>query len=347
MKTAVLDRVCLEQIFERISGVNALLVGDICVDAYWYADMLRSTLSRETPHFNLPVTRERYVLGAGGNVLNNMAALRPKEVCPLTVIGADWRSELALKLIAQTGASDRFVIRDEKRVTPAYCKPMKMGYAGVLSEDPRVDFENSEPLLESTQNALLDALDRAAKWADVIAVSDQFNFGVVTPGLRKALAETGARGKLIIVDSRDRAGLFKNVMLKPNELESAAITGIQPESVTPEAYLPVARAVSRLGGRGAVVTLGAQGAVCAGGDGECAFAPACALEPPFDIVGAGDTFLSALSLSLAAGAGLDKAAMAGNLASGVTVKKLNQTGTASREEMLSLYDKMLKGDVTA
>ena len=54
-----------------MASVTAMVVGDVCLDAYWMADMRLSSLSRETPHHNMPVVEERYALGAAGNVMAN------------------------------------------------------------------------------------------------------------------------------------------------------------------------------------------------------------------------------------------------------------------------------------
>ena len=61
------------------------------------------------------------------------------------------------------------------------------------------------------------------------------------------------------------------------------------------------------------------------------------VAPPVDIVGAGDSFLSACALALGAGAALGEAAALGNLASAVTIQKLGQTGTASAEEIIKQF----------
>ena len=44
------------------------VVGDFTLDGYWFADMTRSALSRETPLFPRPVVREHYSCGGAANV---------------------------------------------------------------------------------------------------------------------------------------------------------------------------------------------------------------------------------------------------------------------------------------
>ena len=65
----------LQEIFAGIDRARIAVVGDFCLDVYWMADMRRSRLSRETPHFPLPVTEERMSPGAAGNVACNIAAM--------------------------------------------------------------------------------------------------------------------------------------------------------------------------------------------------------------------------------------------------------------------------------
>ena len=61
------------------------LMGDLCLDMYWHCDMRLSELSRETPHYPMPVVQERYAPGGAGNAACNMAALKPGKLC---VIGS-------------------------------------------------------------------------------------------------------------------------------------------------------------------------------------------------------------------------------------------------------------------
>jgi sugar/nucleoside kinase (ribokinase family) len=66
--------------------------------------------------------------------------------------------------------------------------------------------------------------------------------------------------------------------------------------------------------------------------------PSPKISGPIDTVGAGDSFLAALTASLAASASPAEAATIASLAAGVTIKKLNTTGTASPDEILALFD---------
>ena len=285
----------LNKLLEKIANVSVCVVGDVCLDIYWHADMKKSELSRETPHFPLPVVKERYSLGGGGNVMANVSALGVKAVLPVSVLGADWRGYLARECFKTIGADPAGLITDETRVTPCYAKPLREGISDVVYEDPRLDFENRAPLPISTENALLNALEKAAARANVIAVSDQLAFGAVTPKVRERLCELG-RNMPVIVDSRDRIALYHNVIIKPNEFEAAKALGA---GFTDPAA--VAKALSAKTGAPAIVTLGDKGAVWCEGE-NAVFVRSTPAEPPVDPVGAGDTFLAAFAASYAAGA---------------------------------------------
>jgi len=128
----------IEDIFSGISGARIGVVGDFCLDAYWYADMRRSELSRETPHFPLPIVRETYSPGAAGNVAANLAALQPASVKALGVIGRDWRGKLLKETLTAAGIDVSGLIEAEDRITNTFIKPMRMGVSDVVYEDPRL-----------------------------------------------------------------------------------------------------------------------------------------------------------------------------------------------------------------
>lgn len=334
--------------FDELSGVRAAVIGDFCLDTYWYADMTKSELSRETPHYPLPVVREIMSPGGAGNVAANLSALRIREVYALGVIGNDWRGACLKQALAEAGVDTSRLIAADGRFTNTYIKPQKYGYSGECFEDPRIDFEAAEPLDACSEEALLHALDEAAERADVICVCDQMRFGCVTERVRARLCALGAEGRRIVVDSRDRIGLYRNVIVKPNEIEArrAVEKETAPSSGKNEKYEKnesgcgeeeeaFARALETRTGKPAVVTCGPRGCIVCR-EGRAVRVPAFELDGKVDFCGAGDTFLSAFSAFLAAGAPLETAAKNANAASCVTVHKCGMTGTASREEIAAV-----------
>ena len=327
----------LQQILDDISKVRICVVGDICLDVYWFADMQRSRLSRETPHHPLPVVRETYGPGACGNVIHNIAALKPRALLPVSMVSRDWRGYLLLQWMEEHGIDTSGILRRDAGLTPCYCKPMRMGISDVVYEDPRLDFENFDPISPEEEATLLTLMDRAAAQADLIAVSDQYRWGVLTPALRSRLTEL-AQTMPVIVDSRERVSAYTGVIVKPNELEAAEAVGLDITKKNPsnEEFAQIGRRLRQKNGSPVIVTLGSRGALWCDETGEI-LAPTVEAKPPVDIVGAGDTFLSAFSCAYATGASGGESLAFANLASGVTVKKIGTTGTASRNEILQKY----------
>lgn len=325
----------LYEILDKIKSVKAVLLGDMCLDVYWSCDMTKSVLSRETPHFPLPVTEERMAPGAGGNALNNMATLS-KNVCAIGVIGDDWRGACLKKCFSERGINTEYIIEVKDRVTNAYCKPMRRGYLGFEVEDPRIDFESFSKIDESTEDALIENLKKAAAGADVLCISDQFDFGCVTDKVREEINRI-AKNILTVVDSRSRISLYKNAVLKPNEIECARALNVESQKlVEGEDNEKLLKEFARKTESTICMTLGAKG-VEIYKDGKIIKSQGVKVESPVDTCGAGDCFLSAFSLALGAEAAEEEAASLGNLASAICVKKINTTGSASDKEIIDLF----------
>lgn len=318
----------LTDIFSGIDSARIGVIGDFCLDVYWLADMTLSEISREAPHFPLPIVEERMSPGGAGNVACNLTELRPQNVRVLGMTGCDWRGDALRALVSEADADISGLLASPRRVTPAYIKPMRRGISDIVYEDPRLDFEDRTPMTEEDEQYLLEALNKLE--ADVLCVCDQLRCGCITPAIRRRICELSRAGLTVIVDSRDRIALYEDVIVKPNELEAARATQSKGS------YDELAALLSRKNRRPAIVTLGSSGCmVCE--NGRVTHVPALKVEPPIDICGAGDTFLSALACALAAGAPIAEAAHFANTASAVTIRKINTTGVASRAEIAALW----------
>jgi len=110
-----LTRPRLETILEEIHRLRVGVCGDFVLDGYWYADMTRAQLSRETPLFNRPVVAETYSPGGAANVAWNLADLGVGEVYAITVLGKDWRGGLLREIFKVWGS------------TPITCSRVRFG----------------------------------------------------------------------------------------------------------------------------------------------------------------------------------------------------------------------------
>lgn len=326
----------LEKILASLSSRKIAVIGDGCVDIYWEADMRRSELSREVPHYPLPVVEERFSLGAGTNVVANLAALGIGDIRFVGCIGKDWRGTIFQSLLSKIGVSGEYLVSSPERITPAYCKPIRKGISDVQYEDPRLDFNNLSPLSEELENRLLEMLKKAVQGADLLLVCDQLANGCITPKVKQ---EIEALGKImpVLVDSRDRIDQFRQVIVKPNEIEACHSLGLPLSAANDtEAMKQAAVSMEIRNGCPALITLGARGVVWSE-SGTATLVPAYPVPPPIDFVGAGDSFLAGFAAVY--GLGLCPSVMLSfaNLVPAVTIRKIGQTGTAAPEELRSAY----------
>lgn len=318
-----------DALFENIGKLRVGVVGDFCLDIYWQADMRLSSLSLETPHYPLPIVQERISLGAAGNVAACLAALKPQSLAVYGMRGNDWRGRIMQELLHTIGANTDHFLEMADYCTSAYIKPLRKGISDVVYEDPRLDFEHRDELPCLAEERLLASLSLAGEELDVLLVCDQLKQGCVTPKVRELILQLGKEGLLIVTDSRERVSLYKDVIVKPNILEAQTATG---ETDGKAAALHL----SKITGRPAFVTMGAEGCYLADKE-ELTWVPGRKVAPPTDPVGAGDAFHAALALALAAGQPLQESAVFANTAASVTVAKIGITGTASPDEIRSIY----------
>lgn len=340
----------LEKILSSIRGLRVGIIGDFTLDGYWFVDMTRSVLSRETPLYPRPVVRERYSCGGAANVAWNLAALQPAEVRAFTVLGDDWRGEILLRLLREAGVDTRDTLRlaaslaagelegEPGWITPFFGKVM-LTSGKTQQEDARLDFVNTAELSLETEESILDRLESALPELDGLIVADYQSNGVITPRVLDGINDLAAGNERVIisVDSRERIGQFNNMVRKPNEVEAARwlFPDGTPGLVDLEQFAGAGLYPNVDCGCPLFITLGEKGCLVLS-EGESHLVPAIPVPPPIDTVGAGDTFLAALTAALAVGATPVEAARLGHLASAVTIRKLGITGSASPDEILQI-----------
>lgn len=335
----------VEEILHRIKKIKVALLGDLFLDVYWDADMRRSILSRETPHYPLPIINEKMSPGGGANAASNIAALGVEKLYVMGVTGKDWRGYALMEAMEGQGIDTSEIIRSNQVITNAYCKPYRHGISDIVYEDPRLDFENYAPLPRTEEDEIIAWLNDIEKRADALCVCDQAEFGCVTDRVREKLHELASKGFPIFVDSRSRIGLFKNMYLKPNKQEClSALDRINKQSIpdgtgcvsSPTTDEEACLALAKINNAKVCMTIGEKG--CLYSEGESVqHIKSRLVTGEIDPCGAGDTFLSAYSCAIAAGVSPSEAASFACLATEVTIKKIGQTGTATPREVLELF----------
>ncbi|HER44410.1 MAG TPA: hypothetical protein ENO08_08120, partial [Candidatus Eisenbacteria bacterium] len=147
----------------------------------------------------------------------------------------------------------------------------------------------------------------------------------------------------VIADSRSRLPLFKGVTTAtPNEVEAAAAAGIGLEGE--RAVEKIGRKLLRkLSASSILVTRGRFGMSLFERRKRTRSVPVIGSEEATDVTGAGDTVVSAVALTLAAGGGMDAAMRMANAAASIVVMKRG-TATVSAVELRSLLSRIRGGE---
>jgi rfaE bifunctional protein kinase chain/domain len=331
----------LEQILNAMKRLSIGVVGDFTLDGYWYANMEQSRLSRETATFPRPISREIYSLGGAANAAWNLSALGVGDVWGFSVLGNDWRGNILRELLARENIQTNGLLYQADRQTPFFGKVLLTAIGRRPQEDARLDFINDQPLSPEIEDALLGSIDASLAKMDGLIIADYQPMGVITARITRGLLKfAGDHGKKpFVVDSRERAGEFRQLILKPNDTEAARLFFPERNIATVDLSDLFRAAVqhNQETGQPIIITRGEQGCLVAE-DGECVTLPGVHVCPPVDAVGAGYAFLASLTAAIAGGANTLEAACLANLCAAVTVTKIGVTGTASPTEIISMYE---------
>lgn len=306
-----LDPGRVEEILSRVSGVRALVVGDVMLDVY-----LRGSVSRVSPEAPVPVvhvTEEWRALGGAGNVAGNVVALGA--ACDLVgCAGGDAAGDAVVAELARLGIGDRGVHRVADRPTTVKTRVMARH-----RQVARYDREADDDVDDGCAAALVEAVESLAVGADVILVED-YNKGVlVGPVIDAALEASRRLDRPVVVDPKTRRFFDYGgaTVFKPNRAELAAALG-SPVRADDADWMERAR--RRLRCRHLLVTLGEDGMALRTEQGGHARVPAFA-RSVYDVSGAGDTVTAVVAVALAAGAEIEEAAMLANHAAAAEVGK--------------------------
>ena len=114
----------LKELLQKISEVKIAVIGDFCLDAYWFVDKALSEISIETGRPTEPVKYQKYSPGGAGNVTNNLAALGIKDIRAFGVIGDDPFGTEMIRILEQTGINTRnMLVQKNNWSTHVYIKP--------------------------------------------------------------------------------------------------------------------------------------------------------------------------------------------------------------------------------
>jgi len=311
-KQTLLDQIAL------FKGRKILIIGDVGLDEYVMGNVRR--ISPEAPVPVLEVEEEDKRLGLSANVAQNVVSLGG-EAMLFSVVGNDVGANLLRELSEKNGVSWDYMITDNTRPTTRKTRVMARQHHLV-----RVDYELRQYLSVETENRLLAAVEKSVDKADCVIIED-YAKGVVSSNVVQKVSEICKKhNKRLLVDPtrNNGASFYKGVdLIKPNYDEAVALAGLDFDDLKshPNKVVEVGQALQKItGAHEVVLTRGKDGMTIFSGN-EITEVPTYARKV-FDVTGAGDTVIAALSLGLVSGLSLVQSCMLANFAAGVVVGKV-------------------------
>lgn len=301
-----------------------LVVGDVMVDRF-----VRGKVSRISPEAPVPVVRvgeESDLPGGAGNVITNLAALGG-QVLACGVVGEDEAGRALLGRFARMGVDTQGIRLDSSRRTT-----LKTRVIAEHQQVVRFDHEDVGEMPPVLRSQMIEYIEETVPKVSGVILSD-YGKGVIGKDLlKRAIASARRHGKPVCVDPKIEHFLsYQRVTcITPNLNE--AVGGMRRVRLgKKEDLIQLGRDILRkLRSDSVLITRGEEG-MSLFEKNRVTHIPAKAREV-FDVTGAGDTVISVLTLALACGADLPRAAVLSNLAAGIVVGKLG-TATVSPDEL--------------
>ncbi len=309
----------------RFPSIRILVVGDIVLDHYIWGKVSR--ISPEAPVPVVNVTRENLLLGGATNVVHNIHKLGGSvSVCG--VIGRDDAGSQVIQLLRAKGITTDGLIEDPGRPTT-----IKTRIIAHSQQVVRFDRESKDRIGKDAHRLVFNYIkERIAQGLDGIVLSDYCK-GMVTSDLVRDIVPLARKnGVIVSVDPKvSHFGMYRGVtILTPNTNEASIGSKIDIEDE--DSLLRAGNLLlKRLKCAAVLITRGEQGMSLFEQGRKVIHIPTVAREV-FDVTGAGDTVIGALTLAMASGASMADAARIANYAAGIVVGIVG-TATVMPEEL--------------
>jgi len=304
--------------YPRFDKARVLVVGDLMLDRYWYGGTSRISPEAPVPVVKINNTEDR--IGGAGNVALNIASLGAAASI-VAVVGRDEAADSLANKLESAG------IRAEFQRAQTHPTITKLRVISRSQQLLRMDFE--EPFAEQDTGEIVTTAGALLPGMHVLVLSDYGKGVLADPQPLISAAKTQRIPVLVDPKGSDFERYRGATLLTPNLHEFEAIVGeCAREQDIADKGLAL---IERLDLEALLVTRGEQGMTLLRADHPPLHLPARAREV-FDVTGAGDTVISVLAASLAAGQELPEAMALANIAAGIVVAKLG-TATVSGPEL--------------
>lgn len=318
-------------------GRRILVIGDAILDVYEKGNTEK--LCREAPAPVVSLRERAFSCGGAANTAVNTAALGG-DVSFLGVVGDDSEGDRLLETLSLQGVDTQNVIRSKQRRTIA--KTRICASSSILI---RVDEGDTDPIESGCADAFIASVRKHLAGCEAVILSD-YGYGVISDDvLRRLGALFTPDAPPVIVDAK-RPGRFRELRptaVKPNYQEAIGMLGapaLPRESRVEQVLMHGSALLEKTGARFVAATLDMDGAILFERENS-PYRISCLPQPDRQAIGAGDSFVGALALAVAAGASPRAAARLAATAAEIVIRK-DGTGICTNEELAACYRRHTK-----
>ncbi len=306
----------LKDIAQKFDGVQALVIGDLIIDEYIYCDPLG--MSQEDPTIVVTPVDSRTFTGGAGIVAGHVASLGASSRY-ISVTGDDETASKSEKSLAGFGV-EAALIRDSSRPTI-----LKQRFRASNKTLLRVSHLRAHDIGEEFISSVMEQFHKLLPKTDLVIFSD-FNYGCLPQPLVDSITQIcRVRGIPFVADSQassqvgDVSRYVGATMISATEREVRLAVNDFKSGLQNVAN----RLLEKSQAKTLIVKLGAEGLLVISPNPEFTTDSLKAMNSnPVDVAGAGDAFLSASSLALAAGATIWEASYLGSIAASIQVSRI-------------------------
>lgn len=331
-----MEDIRIDDLQKDLTHSSIAILGDLCLDIYYFLDNTKSEISLETGLPTNSVESIKFEVGGAANVAVNIRRLGAPSVHVYGIVGNDDYGKALLRFLSSEGVTtDGIVVQQDDWTTNVYHKIYDK-----QRELPRFDIGNFNIVNPISSKRLLDKLEEQLDTYRVVVINEQLQNGIHDPQFQDRLNDvirTSRKRVLWVCDSRNLNDAYPDVIHKLNYDEGKRIyRRCHTDDPSQLKKNPSTRDILHwLRGhwkKPVVMTMGEEGALVIDDDSIYRI-PGLHIVQPLDTVGAGDAFLAGFTNAVAAGRPLSDAARIGNFAAGVSITKLFETGHPTIDEV--------------
>lgn len=293
------------------------------LDRFVYGNVER--ISPESPVPVLHKTKSLCVPGGAGNVARNIASLGGMPLL-IGLLGKDEAGETIKNELKNDSITETYFFQKKEFLTTEKTRFISQGQQLL-----RVDQEKIEAINEIVEEEIINYIKTVN--CDAIILSD-YGKGIFLKTLAQKVIHYFQDKKPIIIDpkGKDYSRYKGAFLITPNLKELEDVYG-KKISTQEELFHAGRKIQEEFDFKRCVITQGPQGMTFLGEKEDCFWIPSKAKEV-YDVSGAGDTVIAALSLCIANKIDFYNSCQIANLAAGIVVGKLG-TATVKKKELES------------